>query len=180
MKLLRRRVLVAGAATGLVIGGAVAAAQAGAHAGHGVRSAVAAAAGGQSVPQDGRRVTALVSPRDLVGTAGVRTDGAWRLHGIQLGWTVGDNYGQESTPGDWSDGRAAYPKVYEVWINGGQLKQTVYLDWCQWWGCWKAARQHWVNLGDAPAAQNTVKIRAKLDGGQWSQFTNEVVVTTGP
>ncbi len=179
MNLRWRRLLVAGAATGLLAGGAVAVGPAGAH-GSGAQVAAAEIAGGGQAVQGGHRLAATPAPSDLVGSAGVRTDGAWRLHGIQLDWTVGQNSGQDNPPGDWNDGNANYPKAYQVWINGGAIKQTVYLDWCRWWGCWRDARQHWVNLGESPAASNTVKIRARLDDGTWSDFTNEVTVASAP
>ena len=115
-------------------------------------------------------------PTGLAGTADLRTDGSWRLHGINLTWTIGQNDGS-GEPGDWNGGRPDYPKEYEVYLDG-QPAQTVYLDWCSHLGgCWNWARTHWVNLGEDPSPDGTrVKIRAMLGDGTWSAFSNEILV----
>ncbi|SDD35542.1 lytic polysaccharide monooxygenase auxiliary activity family 9 protein [Actinokineospora iranica] len=119
-------------------------------------------------------------PRSLAATAAHRTDGDLTLHGIQLAWTVGANSGDDwPPPADWNDGvNPPYPHVYEVWLNGGEIKQTAGLYWPTWSPGWQWARAHWVCLGAEPASEYRVKIRAKLDGGAWSEFTDEVTVAT--
>lgn len=122
----------------------------------------------------------LVPPRNLTATAAYRTDGEVLLHGIQLEWTVGENEGGEwPPPADWHDGdNPPYPHEYEVWIDGGAVKQTAGIYWPSWAGGWQWARAHWLCLGTDPVPEYRVKIRAKLSDGAWSDFTNEVVVAT--
>jgi hypothetical protein len=163
---LGRRLIVAGvAASALAAGTAVVAAQV---------NLPTPSGSSASGPAPGRR--SVVPPTSLVATPDVRTDGQWRLSGLKLAWTVGQNDGGD-TPGDWNGGQAPYPKKYEVWLNDGATKQTVHLDWCSWWMCWTHAREHWVNLGSDPAPQVRVKIRAWL-GEEWSPFSNEETVNT--
>jgi Lytic polysaccharide mono-oxygenase, cellulose-degrading len=121
------------------------------------------------------------TPRDLAATASQRIDGekpdqnpTTVLYGIQLSWTIGGNSGGDTTPPDWNDGNAPYPHHYEVWLDGGNIRQTVDLYWPGWWGGWELARTHWVCLGADPKSQHRVKIRAKNDDGSWGEFTNEV------
>lgn len=93
---------------------------------------------------------------------------------------MGANSGGEwPPPADWNDGDAAYPHFYEVWLNGGRIKQTVGLFWPAEAPGWILARSHWVCLGTEPDLEYRVKIRAKLDNGSWSEFSNEIVVDTG-
>ncbi len=172
-----RRLIVGGVAAGaLVAGTAVVAAQPSPPAASGTRASGAPANGTPANGPAGSGRLALVPPTDLKATSDLRTDGQWRLKGLKLAWTVGQNDGRDS-PGDWNDGQPPYPKKYEVWLNGEQTKQTVYLDWCGWWGCWAHAREHWVNLGSEPAPQTRVKIRAWV-GDRWSPFSDEVTVDT--
>jgi len=123
----------------------------------------------------------VVAPHTLRATAAHRTDGDVTLYGIQLGWTIGANSGADwPPPADWNSGDAPYPRQYEVWLSGGQIRQTVSLNWprqSEGWG-WQFARTHWVCLGTHPYHQYQVKIRAKLSDGSWSDFTNEVTVQT--
>jgi chitin binding protein len=119
---------------------------------------------------------ATVPPRDLTARSVHRTDGSLTLYGIQLEWTVGQNSGGSSQPPDWNNGNPSYPHHYEVWLNDGDIKQTVDLYWVTWWGGWNMARTHWVCLGTKPDAEYQVKIRAKLSDGSWSDLTNEVTV----
>ncbi|APU13278.1 MULTISPECIES: lytic polysaccharide monooxygenase auxiliary activity family 9 protein [Actinoalloteichus] len=126
------------------------------------------------------RTRDLAVPHSLAATAADRTDGELVLKGIQLEWTVGGNSGGDwPPPVDWNDGRAPYPHLYEVWLNGGAIKQTAVLFWADWAPSWQAARTHWVCLGTDPDPEYRVTIRARLADGTWSPFTDEVVVTTG-
>ncbi|PRX98173.1 lytic polysaccharide monooxygenase auxiliary activity family 9 protein [Allonocardiopsis opalescens] len=119
----------------------------------------------------------LVAPHSLGAAAAHRTDGDTTLYGVQLQWTVGDNRGGEwPPPSDWNDGRPPYPHHYEVWIDGGAIKQTVGLHWPGWAPGWQLARTHWVCLGTDPAPEYRVKIRARLGDGMWTDFTNETAV----
>ncbi|GAA2277094.1 hypothetical protein GCM10010149_20510 [Nonomuraea roseoviolacea subsp. roseoviolacea] len=122
------------------------------------------------------KTDAIMPPRDLTARPVHRTDDALTLYGIQLEWTVGHNSGGSSEPPDWNNGHAPYPHHYEVWLNGGDIKQTVDLYWVTWWGGWNMARTHWVCLGTETGAEYRVKIRAKLSDGSWSDFTNEAGV----
>ncbi|MEU1519158.1 lytic polysaccharide monooxygenase auxiliary activity family 9 protein [Streptomyces sp. NPDC005811] len=114
-------------------------------------------------------------PKDLTAATTYRSDGSEILHGISLRWTTGGNSGGDTTPPDWDEGRAPYPHVYEVWLNG-QPAQTLHLDWPTWWGGWKLAANHWVTLGTDPGDTYQVRIRARRDDGSWSPFSEECTV----
>ncbi|OKK21837.1 hypothetical protein AMK16_00725 [Streptomyces sp. CB00455] len=98
------------------------------------------------------------------------------MYGISLRWRIGENgpdQGAWPPPGDWNEGDAPYPHLYEVWLND-ELKQTVFLYWPAW--NWMQSNSHWVDLGDEePGEQFSVKIRARVDG-QYTPFTNTVTV----
>ncbi|SHN27381.1 lytic polysaccharide monooxygenase auxiliary activity family 9 protein [Actinacidiphila paucisporea] len=118
------------------------------------------------------------APSDLRADIRYRTDGTYEVHGIRLRWQIGGNSPDQGTwppPEDWNDGEADYPHVYEVWING-QARQTVFLYWPTW--DWAPSNSHWVDLGEVPDSEYSVKIRAKVDG-QFTPFTEEVTVSSG-
>ncbi|MFG2716370.1 lytic polysaccharide monooxygenase [Streptomyces goshikiensis] len=95
------------------------------------------------------------------------------MYGISLRWQIGENGSEQGTwppPADWNNGEAPYPHIYEVWING-EARQTVFLYWPSW--DWTPSNSHWVDLGEEPDDEYSVKIRAKVDG-QFTPFTNEV------
>ncbi|ASO18802.1 hypothetical protein FHR81_001065 [Actinoalloteichus hoggarensis] len=124
------------------------------------------------------RIRDLAVPRSLTAAAAARPDGDLVLTGIHLEWTVGGNGGDAGPPVDWNDGRAPYPHFYEVWLNGGEIRQTAALFWGTEAPSWQAARTHWVCLGTDPDPEYRVTIRARLADGTWSPFTEEVLVGT--
>ncbi|MEU9800971.1 lytic polysaccharide monooxygenase auxiliary activity family 9 protein [Streptomyces sp. NPDC051000] len=116
------------------------------------------------------------TPSDLRGEVRHRSDGKHTMYGISLRWQIGENapdQGAWPPPEDWNDGKAPYPHVYEVWING-EVRQTVFLYWPTW--DWAPSNTHWVDLGEEPDGESSVKIRAKVDG-QFTPFSNEVTVS---
>ena len=115
-------------------------------------------------------------PSDLRAEVRHRTDGQHTMYGISLRWQIGENSPEQGAwppPEDWNNGEAPYPHVYEVWING-TARQTVFLYWPAW--DWTPSNSHWVDLGEDPDDEYSVKIRAKADG-QFTPFTNEVTVS---
>ncbi|MFE2066797.1 lytic polysaccharide monooxygenase auxiliary activity family 9 protein [Streptomyces sp. NPDC059467] len=118
-------------------------------------------------------------PEDLRADATYRDDGDIKLEGISLTWQIGQNAPDqgETQPPDWNNGRPAYPHHYEVWLDG-RPSQTVDVYWATWYPHWQAANRHWVCLGETPAGQYRVKIRARHADGPWGPFTNEVTVDT--
>ncbi|HEY5832992.1 lytic polysaccharide monooxygenase [Streptomyces sp.] len=122
--------------------------------------------------------TEIAAPRDLRAAATYRTDGGEKLYGISLEWTIGENNGA-GRPGDWESGTAGgYPRLYEVELNDGELRQTVAVGFHAlptWGSYWNLARTHWVSLGTDPDARYEVKVRARQADG-WSPWTNTVTV----
>lgn len=119
--------------------------------------------------------TTSTAPSGLRADIKHRADGGYTMYGVHLRWQIGDNQPDHPTwppPADWNDGDAPYPHQYEVWING-EARQTVYLYWPAW--DWSLANSHWVDLGEDPAAEYRVKIRARVDG-EYTSFTNEETV----
>ena len=104
------------------------------------------------------------APSDLRAEVRHRADGPHTMRGISLRWQIGANSPEQGTwppPADWNDGQAPYPHIYEVWING-EARQTVFLYWPAW--DWTPSNSHWVDLGEEPDSEYSVKIRAKVDG----------------
>lgn len=116
------------------------------------------------------------APSDLRADVRHRADGSHTMYGISLRWQIGENSPEQGTwppPEDWNNGEAPYPHIYEVWING-EARQTVFLYWPAW--DWTPSNSHWVDLGEEPDGEYSVKIRAKVDG-EFTPFTNEVTVS---
>lgn len=126
----------------------------------------------------------LEMPYELAASPAHRIDGRRPdlnpitiLYGIQLTWTIGANSGGEwPPPDDWNNGSPPYPHHYEVWLNGGDIKQTVELYWPEWAPGWQWARTHWVCLGTDPGSEYRVQIRAKHEDGSWGPLTDQVTV----
>ncbi|MEU5634094.1 lytic polysaccharide monooxygenase auxiliary activity family 9 protein [Streptomyces rishiriensis] len=118
-------------------------------------------------------------PADLRAVATYRDDGDVKLEGISLTWRIGANTPDQGTtePSDWNNGRPDYPHHYEVWLDG-RPAQTVDLYWATWYPHWQSANRHWVSLGETPAREYRVKIRARHADGAWGPFTDEVTVDT--
>ncbi|MFD0265086.1 lytic polysaccharide monooxygenase auxiliary activity family 9 protein [Streptomyces sp. NPDC127106] len=118
-------------------------------------------------------------PEDLRATATYRDDGDVKLEGISLTWRIGANSADQGTtePPDWNGGRPAYPHHYEVWLDG-RVAQTADLYWAAWYPHWQSANRHWVCLGETPAREYRVKIRARNADGSWGPFTDEISVDT--
>ncbi|MFG2339485.1 lytic polysaccharide monooxygenase auxiliary activity family 9 protein [Streptomyces yangpuensis] len=120
------------------------------------------------------------APSDLRAEVRYRDDGKYTMYGISLRWQIGQNspdHGAWPPPADWDEGRAPYPRMYEVWLND-ELRQTVFLHWSSW--NWMQSNSHWVDLGDEePQGPLQVKIRAKV-GDQFTPFTNAVTIGSEP
>ncbi|GAA2749878.1 lytic polysaccharide monooxygenase [Kitasatospora cinereorecta] len=120
-----------------------------------------------------RPAGATLPPTALKASPTYRQDGAERILGISLEWTVGRNNGS-GLPGDWTEGKNGdYPRQYEVELNGGEFVQTVVIGFNSlpsWGTYWNLARTHWLSLGPAATGRHSVRIRAELGGG-WSEWT---------
>ncbi|MEU3982375.1 lytic polysaccharide monooxygenase auxiliary activity family 9 protein [Streptomyces sp. NPDC026672] len=118
-------------------------------------------------------------PEDLRAEATYRDDGDIKLEGISLNWRIGQNGPDQGNtqPPDWNNGQPPYPHHYEVWLNG-RPAQTVDVYWAVYWPHWQAANRHWVCLGETPADEYRVKIRARHADGPWGPFTDELTVDT--
>jgi hypothetical protein len=121
-----------------------------------------------------RSDAAAIPPTELKASPTYRQDGAERILGISLEWTVGQNNGS-GAPGDWTEGKdGRYPRQYEVRVNDGELEQTFVIGFNSlptWGTYWNLARTHWLSLGPAATGRHTMRIRAKMNGG-WSEWTN--------